>query len=137
MRLHEVIVVDDSEVDRQHARAVLERYQVAASIFTFGTGIDALEFLQCPQGHDVDVILLDRDMPEMDGFEFLQAHDRLHEIQRARAVVLMLASAPAPANQHHAFGFGSFKHYVVKPLDALQARSLVAIGARSQDTRWT
>lgn len=35
-------------------------------------------------------------MPEMGGFEFLRAYERLHESQRARTVVVMLATGSLP-----------------------------------------
>lgn len=127
MKLQQIIVVDDSDADLLYTRIILERAEVADSVLTFGTGMEALDFLQQPEGHEVDVILLDINMPEMSGFEFLQAYERLHESQRARAVVVMLTSSPDPGDKQRAFGFGCVRHYVVKPLQLAQARELPAM----------
>jgi CheY-like chemotaxis protein len=130
MSLAEIIIVDDSDADLLYTRIILEGTHVADSVRTFGTGMEALDYLQRPEGHEVDIILLDINMPEMNGFEFLQAYERLHESQRARAVVVMLTSSPDPADQKRAFGFGCVKHYVVKPLDLASARELETIVRR-------
>ena len=127
MKLQQIIVVDDSDADLLYTRIILEGAEVAETVLTFGTGMEALDFLQRPEGHEVDVILLDINMPEMSGFEFLQAYERLHDSQRARAVVVMLTSSPDPNDKRRALGFGCVKRYVVKPLDVAQARDLAAM----------
>jgi CheY-like chemotaxis protein len=124
MTLKEILVVDDSDPDLLYATIVLEAAGVAGKVVPFGTGAEALAFLQRPEGHDVDVILLDINMPEMNGFEFLDAYEKLHADQRAHAVVVMLTSSPDPADRARASAYGCVRGYVVKPLDTPSARGL-------------
>ena len=84
MKLRDILVVDDSDTDLLYTRIILEGAQVAEQVITLGTAQEALDHLQRPEGHRVDVILLDINMPEMDGFAFLRAYDRLHANQQAR-----------------------------------------------------
>lgn len=126
MKLREVLVVDDSDADLLYARLILEAAGVADKVSTFETAHDVLDYLQRPEGHAVDVILLDLNMPEMNGFEFLEAYQKLHRAQRARAVVVMLTSSPDPADQARALSFDCVKGYVVKPIDLAAAAGLVA-----------
>jgi CheY-like chemotaxis protein len=127
MKLKEVLVLDDSDADLLFARIILEAVQVAERVSTFGTGPEVLAYLQRPEGHEVDVILLDINMPEMDGFEFLDAYQRLHREQQARAVVVMLSNSPDPDDRRRAQSFECVKGYVVKPIDAAAARDLAAL----------
>ncbi len=133
MKLRDILVVDDSDTDLLYTRIILEAAQVAEQVITLGTAQEALDLLQRPEGHRVDVILLDINMPEMDGFAFLRAYDRLHASQQARAVVVMLTSSPDPADRERAMAFGCVKSYVVKPLDANAAAGLTTLVGQAPD----
>ena len=129
MTLREVLVVDDSDADLLYAQVVLEAAAVATRVRTFETGQDALAYLQRPEGHSVDVVLLDINMPEINGFEFLDAYEKLHREHRARAGVVMLTSSPDPRDRERAFSFSCVKDYVLKPIDVASAAALVKVAA--------
>jgi CheY-like chemotaxis protein len=123
--LRQALIVDDSDPDLLYAQIVLESAHLAEEVLPFGGGAEALAFLRRPEGHRVDVILLDVNMPEMSGFEFLDAYEQLHRSQRARAVVVMLTSSSDPADRNRAAGYGCVRGYLVKPLDPRAARVLL------------
>lgn len=127
MKLNEVLVIDDSDPDLLYTKIILEAAAIAHGVRTFETAIDALAYLKRPEGHHADVILLDINMPEMSGFEFLDAYEELHASQRATAVVVMLTSSPHPADRARALAYGCVKGYVVKPIDVPSAQGLVAL----------
>jgi CheY-like chemotaxis protein len=131
MSLQEVVVVDDSDADLLYTRVVLEAARVAQTVSTFETGQALLDYLQRPEGHRVDLILLDINMPEMNGFEFLEAYEKLHRSQQAHAVVVMLTNSPDPADEARAMSFGCVKHYVVKPIDREAAQTLTEVVDRA------
>jgi CheY-like chemotaxis protein len=127
MQLNEVLVIDDSDPDLLYTRIMLEAAGIARSVRTFETAIDALAYLKRPEGHQADVILLDINMPEMSGFEFLDAYQALHARQQATAVVVMLTSSPHPADRARALAYGCVKGYVVKPIDVRSAKGVLAL----------
>jgi CheY-like chemotaxis protein len=127
MTLKEVLLVDDSEPDLLYTRIIVEAAAIADQVLTFDTAAEALDFLQRPEGHDADVILLDINMPEMNGFEFLEAYEKLHASQQAHAVVVMLTSSPDPQDRARALGYACVKGYVVKPIDQEAARGLAEL----------
>lgn len=132
-KLREVVLVDDSDPDLLFTEVVLQSASVAERILPFGTAAEALEFLQQPQGHQADVVLLDINMPEMNGFEFLDAYEALHQQQRARAVVVMLTSSSDPSDRERASAYSCVKGYLVKPIDAQGARWLLEVVGQIAD----
>ncbi len=131
--LREVLVIDDSDPDLLYAKIVLERVGVAAKVLTFESAIEALAYLQRAAGHQVDIILLDINMPEMNGFEFLDVYQRLQPGSLAPAVVVMLTSSPDPDDRARAMSYTCVKGYVVKPIDKESARGLVALVGGASD----
>src|SRR5512139_1428808 len=69
MRLKKVLIVDDSELVHKMHGLVLQRYQKCEILHTYD-GNQALEALN--RNPDVQLILLDINMPVMDGLRFLE-----------------------------------------------------------------
>jgi CheY-like chemotaxis protein len=129
-----VIVVDDNDVDLLHTRSVLEATAVYGAVETFGTRQEALAHLRTLEYEDVDAVLVNIDMPEMSGFEFLRAYEETRAGRDKAPVVMMLASSPDARDWMRAVGFDSVCHFVVKPLTVAQALALrnVIAGCRSR-----
>ena len=81
-----VLLVDDEEIARYLVRQLLPRSRYSVSAVSSGS-----EGLQRLRDERPDVVLLDINMPEMTGYEFLE---RVHEDARAGEVpVIILTSA--------------------------------------------
>ena len=115
------MLVDDSEADLLFSRIIVSRSGICDSVLEFDSAANALAHLQAPQGKDIDLILLDINMPGMDGFEFLRAYEQLAD---AHAKVVMLTSSPDPHDRLEAERFGCVRGYVVKPIDLSAAQAL-------------
>lgn len=102
------LVVDDSRAMRWAIRRILE--DLSFEVTEAENGAVALEALEPSTGFDV--ILLDLDMPVMDGMEFL---DRFGQLPVApRVPVVMCSTQDAPATIHRALDAGA-KEYIMKP----------------------
>ena len=121
--LNTVMVVDDSDADLLYTRLVLERSGAAREVITFDQARAALEALREPTLR-VDVILLDINMPGMNGFEFLQAYEAMQRERGNGPVVVMLTSSPDPSDRERALAFASVRGYVTKPIDRESALGL-------------
>lgn len=124
--LKQVLLIDDSDPDLIYGRVVLQRAGIAAEVIPVGSGPEALDYLRSPAGRDVELIVLDINMPEMDGFEFLAAYEGLPESQR-RAAVAMLTSSPDPVDRERALSHRCVKRYSTKPIDRAAASGLAAL----------
>lgn len=119
-----VLLVDDSEPDRLFASIVLGRSGRPLEVREFESAADALaELATAPQ--PPTIILLDINMPGMDGFDFLRAFEQLPEERRRGTSVVMLSSSPLDSDRDRALSHASVKDYMVKPLSVQQARNLV------------
>lgn len=119
-----VMVIDDSDADLLFTQIVLERCGEAWQVLPFEGAREALGFLAREGSPAVDLILLDINMPAMNGFEFLDAYEQLRLEHRAQAVVVMLTSSPDPGDRARALAFASVRGYVEKPIDVGAARAL-------------
>lgn len=118
-----VMVVDDSEADLLFTRIMLERCGAGFSVCQFESAPEALRHLQ-QDWAAVDLILLDINMPRMNGWEFLEAYGELARERVAHPTVVMLSSSPDPDDQARALACPWVSGYIEKPLDLTQAAAL-------------
>lgn len=119
-----VMVIDDNELDLLYARIVLERLDQPVEVLAFDSARDALQQLQgAPE--PPRLILLDINMPGMDGFDFLAAYARHADAGGATAPVAMLTSSPDVQDRDRAFAHAAVCDYLVKPIDPDRAQALL------------
>jgi CheY-like chemotaxis protein len=120
-----IMLIDDYESDLLFTRLILERCDQRYEVVEYDSAQEALQYLQSHPEHGISVILLDINMPGMDGFEFLQAYEMLPATKQAEAVVVMLTSSPDPRDRARAESFRSVRGYITKPIDKTTASGLV------------
>lgn len=77
-----ILVVDDSVFDRVVIQKMLSEY----CIITAGNGLEALQQLELHP--EIELIILDLNMPVMDGFQFLEELKTNEKYKRFRAIIL-------------------------------------------------
>jgi chemosensory pili system protein ChpA (sensor histidine kinase/response regulator) len=119
------LVVDDSITMRRVTQRLLERR--GAKVHTARDGLDAITVLQ---EHSVDVILLDIEMPRMDGYQFA-THVR-NDPKQKHLPIVMITSRSGEKHRAKAIEIG-VNDYLSKPyqesqlvaaIEALVGRSL-------------
>jgi len=93
MTLIDIILIDDSAFDLFIYEKLLIKSGIAKSVRTFNSAREALKYL-IDEGHLLPhtVILLDLQMPDMNGFEFIEEFSRVSEILKNKIKIFMLSS---------------------------------------------
>ena len=96
-KLRSVLLVDDDPTNNFLNQRLLKRLNVADQVVVVENGQEALALLQsagnAPAPSFPALILLDIQMPIMNGIEFLQAYQQLPPSQRSSTTVVVLSTS--------------------------------------------
>jgi len=109
-----ILLVDDDANTNYIHQSYLKRIGLAEEVITVTNGQLALDYLQ-NGGELPDLILLDLNMPVMDGFEFLEHFEKLNLSSHAGPVVI-ISSSDNENHIHKAERYGAVRDYLVKPI---------------------
>lgn len=117
------LLVDDDELCLFIHRRVLDLTGFSKSTHVASNGKKAMDFLAAAaEGSNPvpDLILLDLDMPTMDGLAFLKAYQSLEYLDKSRIAIVLLTSSVSENDKRRALSLGAVK-CLPKPLteDAL------------------
>ncbi|GGJ79054.1 hybrid sensor histidine kinase/response regulator [Pseudomonas matsuisoli] len=121
-----ILLVEDNTVNQLVAKAMLTRlgYQVALA----GNGREAIAYLE---KHDVDLILMDCNMPVMDGYEATR-HIRAQE--RWQALPIIALTANAMPNERQSCEDVGMNDYLAKPFNRDDLRERIETWLPEPDT---
>lgn len=120
-----VFIIDDEQVSLflTQRMLVLEGGVKGNDIHTFLSGREALSVLSsCRQADYPDALLLDLDMPEMDGWQFLDALAPAEERFLKNCSIYILTSSLNPADEERAGQNPLISGFFEKPISAENAR---------------
>jgi len=111
-----ILVIDDSPEDLFFHRRMIRKIDPGADITDFSYAEDALNYIASSQGGLITLILLDINLPRIDGFEFLRRYDGLRAgLYRTPAIYVMSGSID-PNDREHAIRLSVVDGYLAKPL---------------------
>jgi CheY-like chemotaxis protein len=119
--------VDDDDICLFIHRRVLELSGYSKSTYAASNGKRAIDFLQQSTTGRVplpDVILLDLDMPLMNGISFLEAFRLLECPEKSRIAIVLLSSTVSDEDKAHAMALGAAK-CLSKPLTEEALHSMI------------
>lgn len=118
-RFKKIMVVDDAYIDRFLVEKLMKKYCFAEEVVSFESAVDALEQLSgsAATGTLPEVIFLDINMPEMNGFEFLDAYEKLPDHVKSACAIIMLSSSLHPEDREKAANNPYVKTFMNKPLN--------------------
>lgn len=113
-KLNRILLIDDDVNTNFYNRILFEQAKVSDEIIEFQNAEEGLDFLK--KESEVSLILLDINMPIMNGWQFLEAYEELDQKQKEAIIVVMLTSSINIDDQEKATMYGSVKKFIRKPI---------------------
>ncbi len=119
-KYNKVLIIDDSEMDLLVNQTILKTMKFTRDIVIRNTGKEAIAYLmetiaESPANLP-DFILLDINMPVMNGFEFLEKFETIMEAEN-KCKIAVITSSEDLEDIQKVSSFKSVVGYLVKPLD--------------------
>ncbi|HJT51387.1 MAG TPA: response regulator [Nitrosospira sp.] len=125
-----ILLVEDDQVDMMRVTRALKEIHVTNQIVHRENGEDALNYLHDENSDTPCLILLDLNMPIMNGIEFLQAVKK--DVRLRRIPVVVLTTSDDQQDKLSSFNLGA-AGYIAKPVDYRQFVEVMGF----IDTYWT
>lgn len=125
-----ILLVEDDQVDKMTVVRALKEIHVTNPLVHRENGEEAVHYLQDPTSEKPCIILLDLNMPIMNGLEFLKAVKNDDKLKRIPIVIL--TTSEEQQDKINSFDLG-VAGYMAKPVDYRQFVEVM----RSIDAYWT
>ena len=113
-RPYDILLVEDDEADAMLITEALHEHAMARTVGQVADGVAALEWLRDPERPRPDLIVLDLNMPRMNGRELLDILKRDDKLKMIPVVVLTTSGAPEDVSSAYERYANA---YVTKPVN--------------------
>jgi CheY-like chemotaxis protein len=116
--MKEILLIEDDYVDVESVRRLLKKLEVPTQLHVAHNGVDGLAMLtgNSPAGSKLnpDIIILDINMPKMNGIEFLRIIKNYYSLKNIKIFILTTSSEEYDKMAVESLGVNG---YLLKPLD--------------------
>lgn len=112
-------IVDDDDIYQLTTSILLKKTELVNKVIVFSNGLEAIDFLkeEIDNIENIpDILLLDINMPKMDGWEFLEAYLLIKSTLPKSVVIYMVSSSVDERDLKKAKSISSLSGYIVKPI---------------------
>ncbi|HKR05734.1 MAG TPA: response regulator [Bacteroidia bacterium] len=113
-----VLLIDDNTLDNFVNKKLVEMNSFASKVEVFESAQAALDYLKNEKTENLpDIIFLDIMMPIMDGFQFLDKFELLHESIHTKCKIIMLSTSDSFKDLNRANKNRFVHKFLNKPLN--------------------
>ncbi|MBZ4190158.1 response regulator [Niabella beijingensis] len=111
-----IFIIDDDPIHRLLMDKLFAKQSQEYHLRFFENGQKGLDALKDPDTGTPDLILLDIEMPVMNGWQFIEAFEQLDPALRDPVTVYMVSSSFSDEDQERVKSYPLIKGYIVKPI---------------------
>lgn len=117
-KLNCILLIDDNPDDNFFHERIINKCQVTEKVVAKTSALDALDYLKAKPADDTapELILLDINMPVMNGWDFLAEYEKLPQDLKSKAVIVMLTTSQNPDDAKKATHINTISDFKTKPL---------------------
>lgn len=123
-----ICIVDDDEIYKFTVIKTLQKIDINKKIKAFSDGEEAYSFLLDNLNNEKelpDVILLDINMPIMDGFQFMEEYIKIKPKVGKKIIIYMVSSSVDPNDLERAKSIADISDYIIKPIKPGALRTIL------------
>ncbi|MAP81151.1 MAG: response regulator [Aequorivita sp.] len=124
-----ICIIDDDSIYQYAITATIKAYKLAENVLVFSDGEEALDFIKENAGaceNLPDIILLDINMPVMDGFQFMDEYKLIKPKVGKKILVYMVSSSVDPHDVEKAKQISEISDYIIKPIRPKELASIIS-----------
>ncbi|WP_224996154.1 response regulator [Cesiribacter sp. SM1] len=131
-----ILLIDDDETTNIINEMLIMDMGVTSELLQARNGKEGIELLQkkADQNNLPELILLDINMPVMDGFAFLEAYQKMDLPDKDSVIIIMLTTSLNPSDVERARSAG-VADYISKPLTEKSLQSILEKHVRNNSTQ--
>lgn len=123
-----VFIIDDDPIHQRIAQIMISKHNLFDEYFSYTDAQKALDFLQENKKNEEtlpDVILLDLNMPVLDGWDFLETFETLIKEFKKNIRVFIVSSSVDEKDLLRSKSYVGVKGFISKPLSPDIIRSII------------
>ncbi len=120
------IVIDDSKLDCLIAEKMIQHSNLSAGTLIFTMAPDALDYITQHQPQAHTLLFVDIQMPVMNGFEFIEAFEKLPAATKSHYSIAVVSSSINESDIARANSYAEVKRFINKPLTTATIKAVVA-----------
>lgn len=118
-KIQRIMMVDDDPYCHLICKNILRRMAGEIEFIEFTSAEDGLQYIQTAALHEADkahtILLLDINMPIMNGWEFLEKYEMANSEIKDRFTIYLLSSSVDPQDKERAATNKHIKDFLMKP----------------------
>lgn len=126
-KIDTVCLIDDDKIYLFSVKRMIEHFHLCNNILVFNNGLEAIEYFQKLRPDDKNIpelVLVDINMPVMNGWEFIEAFTDIKPKFPEIKNVYMVSSSPDPRDKNKAMSYPVITGFMIKPLNVVQLKDL-------------
>lgn len=117
-KIKSILLIDDDNFTNVINKMIIKKTDCAENTISVTSGREALNYLTSVENNEYpNLILLDINMPGMNGWEFIEKYRGIKNPQLEKSVLIILTTSSDPAEEKKANSLPEIKGFKNKPLN--------------------